>query len=88
MGEVIGNEALMQEYDTLATNLLDWIQDTICKLSDRTFDNVLSGAQQQLVQFNTYRTTEKPPKSVLTLTLSLISRYIFTHLNLRQNPYS
>ncbi|RDD43106.1 Spectrin beta chain, non-erythrocytic 1 [Trichoplax sp. H2] len=62
MGEVIENEALMQEYDTLASNLLDWVQDKIAKLSDRTFDNKLSGVQQQLVQFNTYRTTEKPPK--------------------------
>ena len=37
---------------------------TIQSLSERDFSNSLAGVQQQLMQFNTYRTVEKPPKFV------------------------
>ena len=56
------NSELIEEYEVLATDLLEWIQITIVKLSDRKFANTLVGVQQQMLEFNQYRTQEKPPR--------------------------
>lgn len=56
------NSELIEEYEKLATDLLEWIQITIVKLSDRNFANTLVGVQQQMLEFNQYRTQEKPPR--------------------------
>ncbi|KAG0433098.1 hypothetical protein HPB47_020249 [Ixodes persulcatus] len=56
------NDRLIEEYDTLTSDLLRWIEQTIEALSDRNFANSLVGVQQQLLAFNTYRTAEKPKK--------------------------
>ncbi|MCL4134690.1 UNVERIFIED_CONTAM: hypothetical protein GTU68_033976, partial [Idotea baltica] len=68
IGKVVGiameNERMIKEYETLTSELLKWIENTIQNLNDRQFTNSLTGVQQQLVQFNTYRTVEKPPKFV------------------------
>ncbi|XP_055345534.1 spectrin beta chain-like isoform X2 [Paramacrobiotus metropolitanus] len=53
-----------QSYEKLTSELLQWIRKTIDSLNDRRFANSLPGVQQQLAQFNTYRTVEKPPKFV------------------------
>ena len=53
-----------QNYERLNSDLLAWIRKTIESLNDRHFANSLPGVQQQLGQFNTYRTVEKPPKFV------------------------
>ncbi|XP_078593453.1 spectrin beta chain, non-erythrocytic 1-like isoform X47 [Branchiostoma floridae x Branchiostoma japonicum] len=58
----IDNENMIQDYETMASDLLKWIEQTIVILNDRTFANSLQGVQQQLLAFNTYRTVEKPPK--------------------------
>ncbi|KAK2552536.1 Spectrin beta chain [Acropora cervicornis] len=58
------NSELIDDYERLATDLLAWIQLTIQKLSDRTFANTLIGVQQQMLEFNQYRTQEKPPRFV------------------------
>lgn len=50
------------EYDTLCTNLLQWIEVTIGQLSDRNFPNTLADMQQLMQDFKQYRTVEKPPK--------------------------
>lgn len=68
IGKVVGiamdNEKMIREYETLTSDLLKWIERTISQLGDRQFANSLHGVQQQLLQFNTYRTVEKPPKFV------------------------
>lgn len=56
------NDQLIEEYETLTSDLLQWIEQTINALSDRKFANSLTGVQQQLSAFNNYRTAEKPPK--------------------------
>ena len=56
------NSELIDDYERLATDLLAWIQVTIQKLSDRAFANTLIGVQQQMLEFNQYRTQEKPPR--------------------------
>lgn len=68
IGKVVGiameNERMIKEYESLTSDLLAWIQATIEALGDRQFANSLNGVQQQLAQFNNYRTVEKPPKFV------------------------
>lgn len=65
-GKVVGiameNERMIKEYESLTSDLLEWIKKTISQLGDRQFANSLIGVQQQLLQFNNYRTVEKPPK--------------------------
>ena len=71
------NHELIIEYEKLATDLLEWIQITIVKLSDRKFANTLVGVQQEMLEFNQYRTQEKPPrleKSVLLIIVSFCLR--------------
>lgn len=62
MSRALENEKLISDYERLTTDLLRWIETKIVDLSDRNFANSLDGVQQQLGQFNSYRTKEKPPK--------------------------
>ncbi|KAI1903617.1 hypothetical protein AGOR_G00029050 [Albula goreensis] len=55
-------DQLIEKYETLASELLQWIEQTILTLNDRQLANSLSAVQNQLQAFNTYRTVEKPPK--------------------------
>ncbi|XP_058868085.1 spectrin beta chain, non-erythrocytic 1-like isoform X2 [Acipenser ruthenus] len=59
---VLESDKLIEKYETLASDLLQWIEHTIITLNDRQLANSLSGVQNQLQAFNTYRTVEKPPK--------------------------
>jgi spectrin beta len=52
----------IKEYETLTSDLLEWIKATIEQLSDRQFANSLQGVQQQLTAFNQYRMNEKTAK--------------------------
>ena len=63
----VDNEKLVTEYETMTTNLRDWIVDRTSKLEERTFGNSLLTVQQQLMEFNLFRTQEKPPKYVVTI---------------------
>ena len=77
-------------YERLTTDLLQWIRKTIESLNDRHFANSLPGVQQQLGQFNTYRTVEKPPKFVekgnLEMTLFAIQSKLRAHDLRAYNP--
>ncbi|KAL5276086.1 SPTBN1 family protein [Megaselia abdita] len=68
IGKVVGiamaNDQTIREYETLTSDLLQWIESTIEALGDRQFENSLVGVQGQLSQFANYRTVEKPPKFV------------------------
>lgn len=61
-------DQLIEKYETLASELLQWIEQTIVTLNDRQLANSLSAVQNQLQAFNTYRTVEKPPKLVTHMT--------------------
>ena len=63
--QAVDNEYLINQYESLASDLMQWIKSKIEILKDRTLSNSLTGVQQQLVEFNTYRIQEKPPKYVL-----------------------
>ncbi|KAM6171011.1 spectrin beta chain, erythrocytic [Erethizon dorsatum] len=58
----IETEKMIEKYSGLASDLLTWIEQTIIVLNSRKFANSLTGVQQQLQAFSTYRTVEKPPK--------------------------
>ncbi|MBN3270904.1 SPTB2 protein, partial [Polyodon spathula] len=62
LDHAIETEKMIEKYESLASDLLTWIEQTIITLNSRTFANSLTGVQQQLQAFNSYRTTEKPPK--------------------------
>lgn len=63
LDHAIEAEKMIEKYECLASDLLEWIEQTIIILNNRKFANSLIGVQQQLQAFNTYRTVEKPPKS-------------------------
>uniref|UniRef100_A0A8C1F4T8 Spectrin beta chain n=1 Tax=Cyprinus carpio carpio TaxID=630221 RepID=A0A8C1F4T8_CYPCA len=58
----IETEKMTEKYETLSSDLLTWIEQTIIVLNNRKLANSLAGVQQQLQAFNSYRTVEKPPK--------------------------
>ncbi|XP_078452118.1 spectrin beta chain, non-erythrocytic 1-like isoform X1 [Lampetra planeri] len=58
----IETDQMIDKYETLASELLEWIEQTIIILNNRKFANSLTGVQQQLQAFSTYRTVEKPNK--------------------------
>ena len=53
---------MIEQYENMTSDLLEWIEQTIVILNDRQFANSLTGVQQQLAAFSTYRIVEKPPK--------------------------
>ncbi|KAI1895207.1 hypothetical protein AGOR_G00103930 [Albula goreensis] len=62
LDHAIETEKMIDKYETLASDLLTWIEQTIIVLNNRKLANSLTGVQQQLQAFNSYRTMEKPPK--------------------------
>ena len=62
LNNVLENERMINEYESLTSDLLKWIEEIIQILNEREFENSLQGVQAQLSQFNSYRTQEKPPK--------------------------
>ncbi|XP_075892697.1 spectrin beta chain, non-erythrocytic 4 [Nelusetta ayraudi] len=66
VGKVLDNcveaEKIVNRYEALASELLDWIEKTIAVISNQKFANSLTGVQQQLQAFTTYCTIEKPIK--------------------------
>nr|CAB3219883.1 alpha-actinin-2 [Phallusia mammillata] len=57
------NERLMDEYERLASDLLEWIARMRPWLEDRTTDNTMEGVQKKLDDFRDYRRYQKPPKT-------------------------
>ncbi|GCB79157.1 hypothetical protein scyTo_0018713, partial [Scyliorhinus torazame] len=53
---------IIARYETLASALLEWIEQTIALISNQRFANSLTGVQQQLQAFTAYCTVEKPLK--------------------------
>ena len=62
VGQAMENDKLIDEYEKMTSDLLDWITLTIDKLNERVFINSLNGVLQQLNEFNQYRNVDKPPK--------------------------
>jgi len=43
LGNVLESNKMVEKYDTLTSELLEWIEQTIAILNDRTFANSLAG---------------------------------------------
>lgn len=82
LNQVLEDEQMIRLYQNLVTNLLDWIRSTIRLLNLRQFANSISGVQQQMNAFNTYRTEEKPSKFVEKVDLEVL---LFT---IKSNQFS
>ncbi|CAB4014356.1 spectrin beta chain, non-erythrocytic 1 isoform X1 [Paramuricea clavata] len=81
--KVCENNKLITEYDVNADELIKWIKVTTVTLQERDFANTLVGVQQQMMEFNQYRTQEKPPRFTQKGNLE-VQMFILTS-NLREN---
>ncbi|XP_070378242.1 alpha-actinin isoform X3 [Dermacentor albipictus] len=80
------NERLMEEYERLASDLLDWIRRTTPWLENRTTDNTLPGVQKKLEEFRAYRRTHKPPRVEQKAKLETNFNTLQTKLRLSNRP--
>ena len=58
----LGDVYKRQEYERLASDLLDWIKQKRPWLENRATDNTLDGTQAKLGEFRDYCRSQKPPK--------------------------
>jgi Ca2+-binding EF-hand superfamily protein len=80
------NERLMEEYERLASDLLEWIRRTRPWLENRTTDNTLPGTQRRLEEFRDYRRAQKPPKLEDKARLENSFNTLQTRLRLSNRP--
>jgi actinin alpha len=80
------NERLMEEYERLASDLLEWIRRTTPWLENRTTDNTLPGTQRKLEEFRDYRRAHKPPKLEEKAKLETVFNTLQTRLRLSNRP--
>ena len=93
IGKVVGQameiDRLISEYERFTSELLRWIENKIDELSDRRFANSLNGVQQDLMQFNNYRTIEKPQKFVEKGNLEILLFTLQSQMRANnQKPYT
>lgn len=80
------NEALMEEYEKLATDLLTWIAETKPWLKDRTSSNTLTLAQGNVDKFRNYRAHDKPDRLNEKAKLETTFNTLQTKLRLSNRP--
>ncbi|KAK2168380.1 hypothetical protein LSH36_17g06012 [Paralvinella palmiformis] len=80
------NERLMEEYERLASDLLEWIRRTTPWLENRSTDNTLPGTQRKLEEFRDYRRLHKPPKLEEKAKLETTFNTLQTRLRLSNRP--
>jgi actinin alpha len=80
------NERLMEEYERLASDLLEWIRRTTPWLENRTTDNTLNGVQKKLDEFRQYRRMHKPPRVEQKARLETNFNTLQTKLRLSGRP--
>jgi len=81
-----GNEKAMEDYENLASDLLDWINKKIPEFEDRTTDNSLANMQEKLNDFRNYKGKEKPPKVDDKSRLENLFNTLQTKLRLSNRP--
>uniref|UniRef100_A0ACB8G597 Alpha-actinin-1 n=1 Tax=Sphaerodactylus townsendi TaxID=933632 RepID=A0ACB8G597_9SAUR len=80
------NEQLMEEYEKLASDLLEWIRRTIPWLENRAPENTMHAMQQKLEDFRDYRRLHKPPKVQEKCQLEINFNTLQTKLRLSNRP--
>ena len=80
------NERIMEEYERLASDLLDWIKQKRPWLENRATDNTLKGTQAKLAEFRDYCRSQKPPKLYQKAKLETDFNTLQTRLRLSNRP--
>uniref|UniRef100_W5NAI1 Actinin, alpha 4 n=1 Tax=Lepisosteus oculatus TaxID=7918 RepID=W5NAI1_LEPOC len=80
------NEHLMEEYEKLASDLLEWIRRTIPWLENRAPERTMHEMQQKLEDFRDYRRVHKPPKVQEKCQLEINFNTLQTKLRLSNRP--
>ncbi|XP_055022646.1 alpha-actinin-4 isoform X1 [Boleophthalmus pectinirostris] len=80
------NERLMEDYEKLASQLLEWIRRTIPWLENRTPEKTMTEMQQKLEDFRDYRRVHKPPKVQEKCQLEISFNTLQTKLRLSNRP--
>ncbi|XP_061300098.1 alpha-actinin-4-like [Pezoporus flaviventris] len=80
------NELLMEDYEKLASDLLQWIQRTLPWLEARSPQRTLQEMQQKLEEFRHYRRVHKPPKVHEKVQLEINFNTLQTKLRLSNRP--
>jgi len=57
------NDAMKNDYLDKARKLVDWINKVKPGIDDRNFENSLDGVKNQIEDFKSYKSNEKPPKT-------------------------
>ena len=93
------NERLMEEYERLASDLLEWIRRTLPWLESRQSGNSLVAVQKKLEEYREYRRKHKPPRveqkakletnfNTLQTKLRLSNRYLDSDLFLSEKCFT
>ncbi|XP_072546689.1 alpha-actinin-2b isoform X2 [Salminus brasiliensis] len=80
------NEKLMEEYERLASELLEWIRRTTPWLENRTSEKTMAQMQRKLEDFRDYRRLHKPPKVQEKCQLEINFNTLQTKLRISNRP--
>ncbi|XP_062980426.1 alpha-actinin-2 [Elgaria multicarinata webbii] len=80
------NEKLMEEYERLASELLEWIRRTTPWLENRTPEQTMAAMQKKLEDFRDYRRKHKPPKVQEKCQLEINFNTLQTKLRISNRP--
>ncbi|XP_018604744.2 alpha-actinin-2b isoform X2 [Scleropages formosus] len=80
------NEKLMEEYEKLASELLEWIRRTTPWLENRTPEKTMAAMQAKLEDFRDYRRLHKPPKVQEKCQLEINFNTLQTKLRISNRP--
>ncbi|QQP58443.1 Alphaactinin_ sarcomericlike [Caligus rogercresseyi] len=80
------NERLMEEYERLASDLLEWIRRTLPWLESRQSGNSLIAVQKKLEEYREYRRKHKPPRVEQKAKLETNFNTLQTKLRLSNRP--
>uniref|UniRef100_H2TJE4 Actinin alpha 4 n=1 Tax=Takifugu rubripes TaxID=31033 RepID=H2TJE4_TAKRU len=80
------NEQMMEDYEKLASDLLEWIRRTIPWLQNRTQEKTVNDMQAKQEDFRDYRCVHKPPKVQEKCQLEISFNTLQTKLRLSNRP--
>ncbi|XP_075892654.1 alpha-actinin-4-like isoform X5 [Nelusetta ayraudi] len=80
------NEQMMEDYEKLASDLLEWIRRTIPWLQNREREKTVSEMQAKQEDFRDYRRVHKPPKVQEKCQLEISFNTLQTKLRLSNRP--
>ncbi|XP_067285774.1 alpha-actinin-2-like [Pseudorasbora parva] len=80
------NEKLMEEYERLASELLEWIRRTTPWLEKRSPESTMAAMRGKLEDFRDYRRMHKPPKVQEKCQLEISFNTLQTKLHISNRP--